>query len=310
MLSTGRICAPFWLKKPCLSIWLYQFKTTGTIGTFSVPWVVYPSLDAPGPLGPSGPVGGLLPESHYFGPNLNHHIPLLPGIYVRCGLCLPIAQVLPLSPGNAQLVSTIRDEDPERVPSKRSDQVLAYALTYQCLLKPSQASVTCARSGYHPLKVLTQSGNQVVHVPKAFQRRKQGQSLAPFRPPVYRGEGKLRGDPRDWVLFDTEGWGCFGLLGHHLNRVGCDLHCTWARVLKIIETGTTPHLESNHSQNECINGLPGHLAFLRRVSATGSRPLFQCKDDILGRDHCLSLWCSSRRSPGATSSSMLDAGWL
>ena len=101
-------------------------------------------------------------------PNVNHHIPLLPGINVRCGLRLPIAQVLPLSPGNAQLVSTIRDEDPERVPSKRSDQVLVYSLAYQCLLQPSQASVTRARSGYHPLKVLTQSGDQVVHVPKAF----------------------------------------------------------------------------------------------------------------------------------------------
>ena len=75
-----------------------------------------------------------------------------------------------LGPSDSQLVSAVWDEDREGVPSKRCDQVLVHSLAYQSFFQPSQASVTCTRTGYHTLEVLAQGWDQVVHVLETFQR--------------------------------------------------------------------------------------------------------------------------------------------
>ena len=56
----------------------------------------------------------------------------LPRVDVRCGLRLPISQILSLSPGNAQLICTVREEEPKRMPRQGLNQV--NPLSNQCLL--------------------------------------------------------------------------------------------------------------------------------------------------------------------------------
>ena len=72
----------------------------------------------------------------HLGPDGGDNISFLPGIDISSRLSHPVSQVLPFRAGNPKLEGTVRNEDPEGVPSKGRDMFLGHPPTSESVFEP------------------------------------------------------------------------------------------------------------------------------------------------------------------------------
>ena len=212
----------------------------------------------------------------HFVPNVDHHIPLLPRVDVGCALGQPVAQVLPLIPGNVELESAVRHEDPEGVPCERINGCLGHPLSAQGLLEPSQGSDQII----HALELL-----EGYHLP---HERQEGE------PPWFPREAVLGPYQRDRLLPDLGSGNRLSLPCLQFHRTGSLSEIFGAHVLQVIETSAAAHLEPGNAQDEgvhhaldrCVSRQRGLRVQGRRTlhewDLQASRSFFQGPDHLLG----------------------------
>ena len=107
-----------------------------------------------------------------------------------------VIQVLPFRAGNPKLEGTVRNEDPEGVPSKGRDMFLGHP-------RRRRASLSHRRARSPPegrdqsCKVLADRGEEVVHAVKGLEHGEFPHRGYELQVPGCSGEAVLRADQRD-----------------------------------------------------------------------------------------------------------------
>ena len=129
-------------------------------------------------------------------------------------------------------------------------------------------------------------------------------SLLRYQPPDRGHPGGPPGNSREAVLWSNQGDrvavdACCGdrlrLPGLQFHRVAGVDEVFGVNMLKVIEASTAPHLEPGEPQDERIQHLVSVFARGLLRAGAGSTaivagPLLQSPNDLLARDHRLTLW--------------------